>query len=106
MSPRMSASSLEDCTFRVAVDMMFSPLFRLSKKHFQIPAQMIQAGGRNLRAVLGLREDERALNDGLCVKREALGAPIRIDAVLAQRAGNVRLEHPGVIAYVLLAGLT
>src|SRR5580693_4119228 len=105
MSARMSVSSPEDWTLRVAIDIFF-PLFGLNEKQLQISAQMIEAAGGNIRVVLGLREDESALYDGLGVEREALGAPLRIDTVLAQRVGNVRFKHGGVLADMLVAGFS
>ena len=54
---------------------------------------MIEAVGGNFWSVLALSEDEGALDDGLGVKREALGAPLAIDAVFADCFGDVRFER-------------
>jgi hypothetical protein len=65
--------------------MMFPPLvlayvfglcFGLGEKQLDVPVKMVDRGGGNVGSVLGFGEDEGALEDGLVVKREALGGPL------------------------------
>ncbi len=74
------------------------------EEHFDIAVQMIEAGGGNVRTLLGFRENEGSLNDGLGVEREASGGPLSLDAVLAHGFGDVGLERCGVPADALVAG--
>jgi hypothetical protein len=60
---------------------MLFPLLRMAEKRLNIPAQIIQAGSRNRRSLLSLRENEGALDNCLHLYGEALGAPLSIAAV-------------------------
>ena len=51
----------------------------------------------DLRAAVGLGEDEGALQYGLHVQGEALGAPWRFDAALRDGSGDVGLDFLGVL---------
>ncbi len=63
--------------------------FRGGEKQFDIAPQVIDAGGGSFRGVPGLREDERALNGSLRVKREAFRSPVCMNVVLAHCLFNV-----------------
>jgi hypothetical protein len=76
----------------------------MAEKRLNIPAQMIQAGSRNRRSLLSLRENEGALDNCLHIYGEALGAPLSIAAVGAQRFSDVQFEHGDVLAEAFLAG--
>jgi hypothetical protein len=77
----------------------------MAEKRVNIPAQMIQTGSRNRRSVVSLRQNEGALDDRLHIYGQALGAPLSIAAVDAQRFSDVQFEHGDVLAEVFLAGL-
>jgi hypothetical protein len=76
----------------------------MAEKRLNVPAQMIQAGSDNRRSLLCLRQNEGALDNRLHIYGEALGAPLSITAVGAQRFSDVSLEHGDVFAEAALAG--
>jgi len=84
---------------------MLFPLLPMAEKRLNIPAQMIQAGSRNRRSLLSLRENEGALDNSLHIYGEALGARLSIAAVGAQRFSDVQFEHGDVLAESFLARL-
>jgi hypothetical protein len=67
----------------------------MAEKRLNIPAQMIQAGSRNHRSLLSLRENEGALDNRLPIYGEALGAPLSIAAV---EKTSARTCHPAPIS--------
>ena len=76
----------------------------MAEKRLNIPVQMIQAGSRNRRSLLSLRQNEGALYNCLHECGEALGAPLSIAAVGVQRRGDIQFEHGDVFAEASLAG--
>ena len=81
--------------------------FRLAFSGDETAIQHSGAGGRcSLRppgVALGLRQDERALQHGLRVQREAFGRPWRADAVKLHRIGNVGFHLGGMTADACIA---
>jgi hypothetical protein len=77
---------------------------RLAKKQSNVTVQVIQAVRGNRRSPLRLRQNEGPLDDGLHVFGEAVSTPLSIARVLAQRRGDILLEHDSVLAETLLAG--
>ena len=61
----------------------------MGEKRLNVAAQMIQAGGDNGRSFLCLGQNEGALDNRLYIYGEALGAPLSITAVGAQRCRDV-----------------
>jgi hypothetical protein len=53
----------------------------LVEKEFDVPAQVRDALGGDRRILVGFRQDERALDHRLSVKREALRGPSRIGGI-------------------------
>src|SRR5258708_35200239 len=74
----------------------------MTEQQFQVASQMIEAFAGDRGGVLRFGENERALDDGLGIKRETSCAPIGADPEIAHRFGNVRFERGGVLAYALL----
>src|SRR5713226_1629508 len=77
MSARISASSLEYCPFRVAVDMIFSPLLCLTEKNPRIPARMTHV------SLVPLHSSVAALRR--CLRRPLEDGPHFHDAPLRRR---------------------
>ena len=76
------------------------------KQEFDIAAQVIDAGRCERRVTLGFGQNERALQNSLCVKGEALGSPVATDAVTFDRFLDVRYDRRRVAADTGLARLT
>jgi hypothetical protein len=78
----------------------------MREKEFYVPTQMIDARACSLGTLLRLRKDERALNNGLHVKRQAFCGPLAIgDAPLAHRSLNIGLKGSGVAEDTRPAGV-
>src|SRR5882724_2572599 len=77
----------------------------LIEEKLEVAPQVREAFAGDLRPVLGLRENERALDHRLRVKREAFGGPFRARRVAPLRLDDVGDEARSVLGDMALAGL-
>src|SRR5579862_4552858 len=75
------------------------------KQEFDVTAQMIDAGGGDLGAVLRFGQNKGSLQDCLGMNRETLRGPPGADAALAHRLGDIRVERGSVIEDARAAGI-
>src|ERR1700731_35403 len=74
------------------------------EQHLQIAPEMLKAFSGDLRPVFRLSQNEGALDHGLGVKPEALGAPRRVGSIAGLGFGNVLSDLGGMRADMRVAG--